>query len=90
LVCKLKFFFQIFFNFFFLESGIVYSFGWNGWGSLGIGSTKNMDKPEKLEFEKNEKIKNIFTFCNCLGAFFYSSFLIFYFYFKFILKFFRK
>jgi alpha-tubulin suppressor-like RCC1 family protein len=52
----------------------VYSFGFNGNGNLGIGSTKNKNSPQKINFENNEKIINVFTGCNCLGAFFYSSF----------------
>jgi hypothetical protein len=45
-------------------------------GNLGIGSTENINSPQKINFENNEKIINIFSSCNCSGAFFYSSFFI--------------
>jgi alpha-tubulin suppressor-like RCC1 family protein len=58
----------------------VYSFGYNEFGELGIGSNENKNSPQKINFENNEKIIKIFTSCCCVGAFFYSS----YFYFLFL------
>jgi hypothetical protein len=45
---------------------------------LSIGSTENKNSPQKINFENNEKIINIFGGCICLGIFFYSSFFNFF------------
>jgi alpha-tubulin suppressor-like RCC1 family protein len=66
----------------------VYSFGNNEKGNLGIGSCETLNEfgrsifnlnnykfvPQKINFENDEKIDKIFTNCNCVGAFFYSSY----------------
>jgi hypothetical protein len=64
----------------------VYSFGWNQNGDLGIGNTKNKNSPQKINFENNEKIFKIFTYCYSHGAFFYSSFY-FIIFFNFLINF---
>jgi hypothetical protein len=51
----------------------VYSFGRNRYGSLGIGSIENINLPQKIKFENDEKIIKIFSFCCSDGAFFYSG-----------------
>jgi alpha-tubulin suppressor-like RCC1 family protein len=55
----------------------VYSFGYSGYGCLGIGSIDSKISPQKIIFENNDKITKIFTGCCCYGAFFYSSFYFF-------------
>jgi alpha-tubulin suppressor-like RCC1 family protein len=55
----------------------VYSFGRNYDGCLGIGidsNDENKSTPQKINFEDNDKISNIFTGCCSCGSFFYSSF----------------
>jgi alpha-tubulin suppressor-like RCC1 family protein len=66
--------------FFFLNDGSVFSFGFNGSGELGIGSTTNQSSPQKIKFENDEKIDKIFSSFFCCGCFFYSrwNFIIFF------------
>jgi alpha-tubulin suppressor-like RCC1 family protein len=67
------YFYFLFFIYFFKDDGSVFSFGYNGYGSLGIGSTTNQSYPQKIKFENDEKIDKIFSSCCCYGCFFYSS-----------------
>jgi alpha-tubulin suppressor-like RCC1 family protein len=71
------YFFNFKFYFYFLEDGTVFSFGFNGYGDLGIGSTKNHSTPQNIKFENNEKIEKIFSNCCCCGCFFCSSYYFF-------------
>jgi hypothetical protein len=51
----------------------VYSFGCNLYGNLGIGSYSNKNLPQKINFENNEQITNIYSSHLCDAAFFYTS-----------------
>jgi hypothetical protein len=66
------FIFYFLFIYFLKDDGSVFSFGYNGGGSLGFGSTTNQSYLQKIKFE-NEKIDKIFSSFNCNGCFFYSS-----------------
>jgi alpha-tubulin suppressor-like RCC1 family protein len=37
------------------KSGIVFSWGYNSWGQLGIGNILNSNKPEQIKFDKNDE-----------------------------------
>jgi alpha-tubulin suppressor-like RCC1 family protein len=62
-----------FFNILFKDNESMFSFGYNGNGELGIGSRLTKSLPQKIDFENNEKINNVFSSNSCSGAFFYSS-----------------
>ena len=38
---------------FFLEDGIIFSWGWNEHGNCGVGTEINVDFPSKVLFPKN-------------------------------------
>jgi alpha-tubulin suppressor-like RCC1 family protein len=59
--------------------GTVFSFGYNKYGDLGIGSNKNQRTPQKIKFENDEKIESIFSGYNCNGCFFYSGYFFLFF-----------
>jgi alpha-tubulin suppressor-like RCC1 family protein len=54
-----------------IEKGIVYSFGGNKYGELGLGHNNNTNVPTKLEFFKDMEIKKIV--CNYGLSFFLLS-----------------
>ena len=56
---------------FYIESGDIYSWGYNLFGQLGHGDNKNRNKPEQLIFFKNKE--NIQVCCGCYFSIVLSS-----------------
>ena len=55
-----RIFYSIFINYLLLESGIVYGFGYNEDGELGIGNTTNQTIPQEIIYFKNIPISKIY------------------------------
>ena len=74
---------MIFIGFIFLENGEIYSWGYNFFGQLGHGDSRNRNTPTLISFFKGMNVVDIF-------AFYHQSFVLLGIYFVLLISKFRK